>query len=440
MTSIFRVVRTLVLGLALVATPAAAVNIDGTWSICFPHEGFPLPCGKVVATMTASGNAFEITLPPFPYCTIHGTVDATTGAINVPAGECATFSMLSFTGTATDTTFNANAQFLMCSGYTNITAVRACGACDDGNTCTTDGCGATACSAPSSSCTIGNVPPATSCSDGSGCTTGDVCQGDQCTGVPVVCDDNNPCTDDMCDSAMGACVFTPNTASCDDQDACTTSDTCSAGACVGGPALECAPCTTCDPSGGCMAGPKTCQASLGKAKLQLKDGVDDVRDKVKWSWGKGVTGPTNPFGDPTTSDDYTLCIFDGAGRPWQRLFLDASAPAGGTCADGSSCWLGRGTPPGAKGYVYRDSKILLPDGLKKIQLKPGIDGRAKATAAGAGPNLALPSPMHVNLPVVVQLQGESGACFQSVFSAATVSTEDTFKAVSSPSPAFVDAP
>ncbi len=46
------------------------------------------------------------------------------------------------------------------------------------------------------------------------------------------------CTDDTCAPATG-CVYTNNTASCDDGNACTTSDTCSGGTCVGGPPPTC---------------------------------------------------------------------------------------------------------------------------------------------------------------------------------------------------------
>src|SRR6185295_7128169 len=115
-----RLVPALAFGLALAATPAAAVNIDGTWSICFPSQGF-FNCGPFVGTMTATGNAFTITVDPL--CSIHGTVDATTGNITVPAGECPQGGLFSFTGTATDTTFNASADFALCPTFANITAV-----------------------------------------------------------------------------------------------------------------------------------------------------------------------------------------------------------------------------------------------------------------------------------------------------------------------------
>jgi len=115
--------------------------------------------------------------------------------------------------------------------------------CDDGGTADGDCC--------DSACQF--ETPGSSCSDGSACTVADTCDGSgSCDpGPPLTVDDGNPCTDDSCDPLLGA-VHTANTAPCDDADACTTADTCSAGACVGGAALtvdDGNPCTddSCDP-------------------------------------------------------------------------------------------------------------------------------------------------------------------------------------------------
>ena len=85
------------------------------------------------------------------------------------------------------------------------------------------------------------------------------CEYGECAGTPLTCDDGNICTDDSCDPTSG-CVFTNNTAPCDDGDACTTGDTCSGGTCVGGAPLTCDDgdiCTddSCDPASGCVFTP-----------------------------------------------------------------------------------------------------------------------------------------------------------------------------------------
>lgn len=50
-------------------------------------------------------------------------------------------------------------------------------------------------------------------------------------GSDAQCDDNNVCTDDVCQE--GSCMTSPNTNRCDDGDACTQHDMCFAGTCLG---------------------------------------------------------------------------------------------------------------------------------------------------------------------------------------------------------------
>src|SRR5262249_54585099 len=98
------------------------------------------------------------------------------------------------------------------------------------------------------------------CDDGNACSTNDVCSASRCQGGPPPrCDDDNPCTDDTCDPSLG-CVHTNNANACDDGDACTTNDRCSEGGCLGGPPPNCDdanPCTddSCISSSGCAHAP-----------------------------------------------------------------------------------------------------------------------------------------------------------------------------------------
>ena len=143
-------------------------------------------------------------------------------------------------------------------------------ACTDGDTCH-DGvcrsgdpldCGAgdpcvdSACD-PASGCVVAyrdGLP----CDDGDACTTGDVCDDGGCLPGPtaLLCADDNPCTDDVCD-ALAGCTFVANTAACDDGDPCTEGESCQAGECVapGGPSCDDGnPCTddACAPGEGCV--------------------------------------------------------------------------------------------------------------------------------------------------------------------------------------------
>jgi cysteine-rich repeat protein len=133
---------------------------------------------------------------------------------------------------------------------------------DDGTVCTTDECdGAGTCVHPP-------VSSGLPCPD-----DGNQCTIDQCDGAGMCnhppsaggtpcSDDGNDCTDDECDGAA-ACVHPalPNGTGCDDVDACTQTDQCQAGNCVGSNPIVCAAplCKepgTCDPtSGACTSCP-----------------------------------------------------------------------------------------------------------------------------------------------------------------------------------------
>ena len=97
--------------------------------------------------------------------------------------------------------------------------------CDDSNECTADTCfGEEGC---------GNEAVAEGeCSDGDPCTVADHCEAGACVADALECDDDNPCTDNVC-TATGGCDFYANTLSCDDSNACTVADECVDGDCVG---------------------------------------------------------------------------------------------------------------------------------------------------------------------------------------------------------------
>ena len=96
------------------------------------------------------------------------------------------------------------------------------------------------------------------CSDGSACSLADTCQGGACAaGQAPNCDDGNPCTDDSCNPSSG-CVHGVNTATCNDGDACTQSDTCANGACVGADPVVCSASDQCHDAGTCDQATGTC--------------------------------------------------------------------------------------------------------------------------------------------------------------------------------------
>ena len=102
------------------------------------------------------------------------------------------------------------------------------------------------------------------CDDGDLCTHSDECKDtSSCEGTALICDDFNPCTDDICIGTQG-CLFPPNQGPCDDGNPCTfeTCNTSDGGSCVAEP-IECdnsddSPCLTnqCNSAGGCLLTPK----------------------------------------------------------------------------------------------------------------------------------------------------------------------------------------
>ncbi|MFT7620933.1 MAG: sulfatase activating formylglycine-generating enzyme [Myxococcota bacterium] len=94
------------------------------------------------------------------------------------------------------------------------------------------------------------------CDDGDPCTIEGICEDGNCVaGDAISCDDGEVCTDDACQPGSG-CVYQPNVSPCDDEDACTSDDTCGEGSCIGTPvscddALSCTE-HSCDSESGCV--------------------------------------------------------------------------------------------------------------------------------------------------------------------------------------------
>ena len=102
--------------------------------------------------------------------------------------------------------------------------------CNDDNDCTQDMCNGAV------GCQYEQLDEG-ECVDNDACTIGDHCQEGVCIGLPIACDDDNPCTDDTCDG-LGGCKAEFNLAPCDDGNPCTVADTCTQAECVGF-AVEC---------------------------------------------------------------------------------------------------------------------------------------------------------------------------------------------------------
>ena len=136
--------------------------------------------------------------------------------------------------------------------------------CDDNDPCTVDVCDPW----NSGKCehTPGNFGSA--CDDLDDCTEHDQCQTNgQCAGERIDCDDNDPCTDDSC--VGGVCRHVFNTVPCDDQNLCTENDRCTNGQCLG---VE-KNCENIDP---CISG--HCDAHTGQCVEEFNSDPCDDKD------------------------------------------------------------------------------------------------------------------------------------------------------------------
>jgi hypothetical protein len=118
--------------------------------------------------------------------------------------------------------------------------------CNSPNQCQNAG----ACNPSTGACVYPSKPSGTTCTDGTGCTQNDICDGaGVCnSGAPVVCNTPSQCQvagTGVCQSLSDTtfqCNYTAvtNGTSCNaDNNGCTPNDSCQAGACVAGAAIDC---------------------------------------------------------------------------------------------------------------------------------------------------------------------------------------------------------
>jgi RNA polymerase subunit RPABC4/transcription elongation factor Spt4 len=93
------------------------------------------------------------------------------------------------------------------------------------------------CNSMTGACTNPTKRDGTTCSDGNACTRTDTCQAGACVGAsPVICTALDQChVAGVCDTGTGICSnpARPDGSACSDADACTQIDSCQAGVCQG---------------------------------------------------------------------------------------------------------------------------------------------------------------------------------------------------------------
>lgn len=223
--------------------------------------------------------------------------------------------------------------------------------CDDGNACTgldsctagvcagtafdcsplDDVCNVGACDAATGECVPSPRPDTTTCDDGSACTSSDHCVSGTCGGTTIDCSGSmNACHAADCNPTTG-CVAVPLTGvDCDDADPCTVNDTCTSGTC-GGSTKDCSmfagPCSTaaCIPAnGGCMV-------------TQKPDNDPCSDGSLCTSNDKCVSGSC--IGTPKTCPAGAQCQTPTCDDASGTCGLTA-LQNGATCSDGDSCTVG----------------------------------------------------------------------------------------------------
>jgi hypothetical protein len=168
------------------------------------------------------------------------------------------------------------------------------------------------------------------CENESACFIGGNCDGEgACTGgTALVCDDEEVCTDDSCDALIG-CVYTPNTAECDDGLFCTVDDVCSGGTCSGSP-NPCAdenPCTT----GACNEMEDSCD------QLNNTESCDDgifCNGPDACSEGECTVHDGDPCDGPDGDDNCAETCDEKAGACTGDDEDETSCDDGNPCTDG----------------------------------------------------------------------------------------------------------
>jgi alpha-tubulin suppressor-like RCC1 family protein len=124
-------------------------------------------------------------------------------------------------------------------------------------------CGAKAvCDVSTGACAVAPTANGTACNDNNACTQTDTCQAGVCTGSnPVACSPPDQChTGGVCNPTSGICskMAKFNNTPCDDGNACTQVDGCQLGTCTGTSPVTCAAPDQCHAAGSCIPATGTC--------------------------------------------------------------------------------------------------------------------------------------------------------------------------------------
>ena len=229
--------------------------------------------------------------------------------------------------------------------------------CDDANACTRDDrCSAGVCVGaspvdcqalddchlagvcePSTGlCSTPMAPEGTDCDDSDACSQQDRCVAGSCAGASlVVCQPMDDChLAGVCDPATGACSDPPgpDEAVCDDGDACTRDDRCSAGTCVGQDPVACGASDVCHLAGVCDPSTGLCSDPAAPDETPCDDG--DACTQLDGCAGGACVGA-----DSVVCEALDACHGDGTCDPSTGLCSSPALPNETPCDDGDPCTI-----------------------------------------------------------------------------------------------------
>lgn len=203
------------------------------------------------------------------------------------------------------------------------------GTCSDNNSCTTnDVCVNGECKGTLQQCNL-QCSLDTECTPSDSCHTAKCVVG-QCVSVPKTCAaTGNPCTQNSCDLATGQCKVTNVAGSCNDGDACTQTDICRNGVCVGLNSKTCSTTQKCRLS--------QCNSATGSCDLiPIIDGITLCNDNLLCTVNDVCT-ENGCVGTPLICNDGNLCTSDSCDSTTGQCKY---VPNIETCTDGDPCTIG----------------------------------------------------------------------------------------------------
>src|SRR5207237_1134979 len=202
-----------------------------------------------------------------------------------------------------------------------------CTAADQCHTAGTCNLASGACSNPATL----TAPP---CDDGNACTRTDTCAAGACVGAnPVVCTAADQChTAGVCNPASGVCSSPAklNGAPCDDGNACTRTDTCAAGACGGSNPVVCTAADQCHAAGVCNPASGVCSNPAKLDGAPCDDGNACTRTDT---CAAGACAGANPVARPAAHQSHTA----GVCNPASGVCSNPAKLDGAPCDDGNAC-------------------------------------------------------------------------------------------------------